>query len=205
LHGHLEIGCLAALGSISNLRKLTGSPAPHGALACEYYSIARLAGSSGDFYDLALEHVNEAIAASQGKPSGELAIRASIYRSTGKLDAAVRDYEFVVDQAREKGGAAYGDALCELGYAEMLNENSRLGVNRMEQGLELLKAAPASGFTIRAMRKLAVGYAWRGKLGGALELSAEAYDLAMKLGAYDQIRRLERLAHRIDRIRRWNA
>jgi hypothetical protein len=91
LHGHLEIGCLAALGSISDLRKLTGSAAPHGAIASEYYSIARLAGSSGEFFDLALEHINQAIAASQGKPSGELAIRASIYRSTGKLDAAIRD------------------------------------------------------------------------------------------------------------------
>jgi hypothetical protein len=112
---------------------------------------------------------------------------------------------FVVGQVREKGGAAYGDALCELGYAEMLNGDRRLGVDRMERGLELLKAAPASGFTIRAMRKLALGYSRRGRLGRALDLSVEAYNLAMEIGAYDQIRRLERLAHRIDRIRRWRA
>jgi hypothetical protein len=75
--------------------------------------------------------------------------------------AAIRDYEFVMGGVREKGGAAYGDALCELGYAEMLNGEGRLGVNRMEQGLELLKAAPPSGFTIRAVRKLALGYTRR--------------------------------------------
>jgi len=61
-----------------------------------------------------------AIEASGGKQRGELAIRASIYRSTGKLEAAVKDYETVAAQARETGGSAYGEALSELGFAQML-------------------------------------------------------------------------------------
>jgi tetratricopeptide (TPR) repeat protein len=201
LHGHLELGCLAALGSLTDVRKLTGLASPHGALASEYYSIAGLAGNSRQFFGLALDHVNEALAVSQGQPSGELAIRASIYRSTGNLDAAVNDYQAVVLQTREKGPSAYGDALSELGYAQMLKGNVRQGICHMEEGLELLNKEQASGFTIRAMRKLALGYARRGAFVRALDLSASAYDLAMELGAYDQIRRLERLAHRLDRRR----
>ncbi len=85
----------------------------------------------------------------------------------------------------------------------MLNGNSRQGVDFMEHGLELLNGEPPSGFTIRAMRKLAIGYARRGRFGKAIDLSSGAYDLAMKLGAYDQIRQLERLAHRIDRVSKW--
>ena len=202
LHGHLDLGCLAALGSLGDLRKLSGHPAPHAAFASEYYSIARLAGSH-DFFDLALDHVGKAIEVSGGKQRGELAIRASIYRSTGKLDAAIKDYETVAAQARETGGPAYGEALSELGFAQMLNGNGRQGLDFMENGLELMRGEPASGFTVRAMRKLAIGHARRARFGRALDLSSQAYDLAMQLGAYDQIRRLERLAHTIDRARKW--
>jgi hypothetical protein len=75
------------------------------------------------------------------------------------------------------------------------------GIRHMEEGLALLNQQPADGFTIRAMRKLAYGYARAGRVVSALDLSNDAYDLAMKRGAYDQIGRVERLAHWIDRGR----
>jgi hypothetical protein len=121
----------------------------------------------------------------------------------GHLSAAIADYATVAESRREQGGVAYGEALNELGYAQMLNWNMKQGISSMERGLELLNQQPPSGFTIRAMRKLALGYARGGRLLSAADLSVAAYDLAFKLGAYDQIGRLERLAHHFDRRRVW--
>jgi hypothetical protein len=203
LHGHLELGCLAALGSICEIRKNAGmATLPHGALASEYYSIAGLT-TSQELFALALKHIEEAISESKANSANAIAIRGSIYRKTGHLSAAIADYETVAESRREQGGAAYGEALNELGYAQMLNWNMKQGINSMERGLELLNQQPPGGFTIRAMRKLALGYARGGRLLSAADLSAAAHDLAFKLGAYDQIGRLERLAHRFDRRRIW--
>jgi tetratricopeptide (TPR) repeat protein len=201
LHAHVELGCLAALGSVCEIRKKAGKAAmPHGELASEYYSIAGLMRSR-EMFALSLRHVEEAIALAGPNPANAIAIRGSIYRRIGRLSAAIDDYRFGAERKREQGGAAYGEALSELGYAEMLNWNLTQGITHMEQGLALLNEEPASGFTIRAMRKLAYGYARAGRVVSALDLSNDAYHLAVKLGAYDQIGRVERLAHWIDRRR----
>lgn len=201
LHAHLELGCLAALGSVCEIRKRVAKAAlPHGELASEYYSIAGLMRSQ-KMYALALRHVEEALASSTHNPANVIAIRASIYRKMGHLSAAIVDYETVAESRRELGGATYGEALSELGYAQALNWNLRQGITQMEGGLALLNMAAPSGFTIRSMRKLARGYALAGKFVRALELANDAYDLAIRLGAYDQIGRLERAAHLIDQAR----
>lgn len=67
----------------------------------------------------------------------------------------------------------------------------------MERGLELLRSLPASGFTIRATRKLAVGYARTFQPRRALELLADAHEMATKIGALDQIHKAERIAVRL--------
>jgi tetratricopeptide (TPR) repeat protein len=206
LHAHIELGCLAALASVCEIRKSAGTaPLPHGELASEYYSIAGLMRSQ-EMFALSLRHVEEAIALAGSNPANAIAIRGSIYRRMGHLSAAIDDYRFGAERKREQGGAAYGEALSELGYAEMLNWNLKQGIKHMEEGLGLLNQQPADGFTIRAMRKLAYGYARAGRVVSALDLSNDAYNLAMKRGAYDQIGRVERLAHWIDRRkggRRW--
>lgn len=202
LHGHIELGCLAALGSVCQIRKNAGAaPPPHGALASEYHSIARNMRSQ-EMSALSLRHADEAIALAGANAANAIAIRGSIYRQMGHLAAAIADYRSVAESRRERGGAGYGEALSELGYAEMLNWNLKEGITHMEQGLELLKSQPADGFAIRAMRKLAYGYARAGRLPSALDLSNDAYELADELRAYDQIGRVERLAHWIQR-RRW--
>ena len=53
------------------------------------------------------------------------------------------------------------------------------------------------------MRKLAIGLARRGKLLSAIDLAAEAYHVAVGIGAHDQIRRLERLGKLVDSARSW--
>jgi tetratricopeptide (TPR) repeat protein len=200
LHAHVELGCLAALGSVCEIRKNAGTAAlPHGALASEYYSIASLMRSQ-EMFALSLRHVEEAIALAGANPANAIAIRGSIYRRMGHLSAAIDDYRFGAERKRDEGGAAYGEALSELGYAETLNWDLKRGISHMEEGLGLLNEQ-VDGFTIRAMRKLAYGYARAGRVLSALDLSNDAYDVAMKLGAYDQIGRVERLAHWIGRAR----
>jgi hypothetical protein len=72
----------------------------------------------------------------------------------------------------------------------------------LERGTDLMKDDPRPGFAIRAIRKLAVGYARSLDLRRALDYAVIAYDKAVETGAYDQISRLERIAKRIARLRR---
>jgi tetratricopeptide (TPR) repeat protein len=167
---------------------------PHGPLASEYYSIAKLAGRDKDIFDLALTHIQLAIESNSGNTANQTAIRASIFLRTGRAAAALEDYERVAELRRESGGPAYGEALSEWGYGMLGTKKKTKGVTKMEEGLELLRSAPPSGFQVRAMKKLAEGYARSWKLGAALDLVAEAVDVAEAIGARDQIRTLERLA-----------
>ena len=72
----------------------------------------------------------------------------------------------------------------------------------MERGLELLSHSPTSGFRVRSMRKLSLAYARSWKIGAALDLAADAHDLAQDLGALDQIRTLEKIAKKINKFRK---
>ena len=207
LHGPALMSCLAALGSLAEIAvtsSVKAGPAaaiPHGAFASEYYSTGKLASRGTSIFDLALRHVEAAIDVASEDGANEIAIRGSIHLRMGRKDAALVDYRRVAELRREKGRASYGDALSELGYAQFLAGERTQGLTRMEEGLLILKSAPPSGFQVRAMRKLAVGYARCMKFGSALDLAVQAHDLAAALGAHDQIRTLERLAKHIDRAR----
>jgi len=209
MHGHTTIGCLATLGSLAEVRSRQGSDfnssgdIPHGAIASEYYSIARLAGRSAELLTLSLRHIEAALAVDGDQPAGYLAIRGSIYREMGLREAALADYSRVAELRRDLGDASYGEALSELGYAFVRFSDLRRGIALMEQGVALLSKVPASGFRVRAIRKLAVGYARCGKLPSALDCAVEAHAMATQIGALDQIRTLDRLALRIDSLRRW--
>jgi tetratricopeptide (TPR) repeat protein len=206
LHGHTGMGCLAALGAISaiQLRMMDDVEVrhriPHGPLASEYYSTARLAGNNRELLELALQHIEIAIDGSPERMNAR-AIRASIYRELGNLPAALADYEAITNARRDAGGAGFGEAQNELGFALLLAGQRRRGLKLMEQGVSLLKEGPPSGGQIRAIRKLAVGHLRSGHPFAALDLAAEAYDLATEIGAYDQIRQLERLAKHVERLR----
>ena len=97
--------------------------------------------------------------------------------------SALADYRKVVDYKRESGGAAYGQALSEEGYALVLAGQRRKGLALMEEGVQLMRRERPSGFLVRAIRKLAIGYAARGRFLVALDLAKEAYDVATSTGA----------------------
>ncbi|MBI4924115.1 MAG: hypothetical protein HY834_20460 [Devosia nanyangense] len=205
LHAHIGMGCIAALGSAAEVRALQGSgpeawrTLPHGPLATEYYSLARITRSPPGILDLALQHVNAAIEAGAGVPSHAMAIRASIYREMGNMAAALAEYERVCDLRRGEG-AGFGEAQNEYGFALVLAGRTREGLRLMEEGIA---KETRPDFRIRATRKLALGHARSGHLIRALDLAVMAHDTAVEVGAYDQIRGLERMAKQIDRLRFW--
>lgn len=207
LHSHFPMSCLAALGSLTEVRARStdrDDPThglPHGPLASEYYSIAKLAGRTDEIFDLALTHIQLGIDSNRGDTANQTAIRASIFLQTGRSDAALKDYRRLAELRKDRGGQAYGEALSEWGYAMLKTGEKRRGVTQMEEGLELLKVSPPSGFQIRAMRKLAEGYVRCWKIGAALDLAVEAHDLALTIGAHDQIHSLQRLAMRLKKTR----
>lgn len=205
MHAHIGLGCIAALGSASEVRLLQGGGPepwrnlPHGPLASEYYSLARLAGKPPGILDLALEHIEAAIAASAGVPSHAMAIRASIYREMGNLPAALEQFKLVCELRRDEG-AGFGEAQNEYGFALWQSGRRSEGLTLMEEGLSM-ETRPE--FRIRASKKVALGYARSGHLMKALDLAVAAHDTASEIGAYDQIRPLERLAKQIDGLRFW--
>ncbi len=208
LHGHAAMGCLAALGSLAEVRSTiagTGDPQhgiPHGPIASAYYSIAKNSGRSDDIYQLALEHIDATLALGRKNTTDLLAIRGSIYLRLRRTAAAIDDYQQVAQDREHLGDGTYGEALSELGHALVMSGRRREGLAKLERGFELMQADPRPGFEIRATRKLAAGYARCFNFAKALDYAIMAYDSAVASGAYDQISRLERFAKKLERLRR---
>lgn len=205
LHGHAAMGCLAALGSLGAVRAAMGDAIariPHGEFASAYYSIAGLARRPQPILELALAHI-EAALEKDGDPANRLAIRASVLTRLGDISGGLRDYEEVAARREAIRGAPDGEALSELGFAQFRAGEWRRGIANMEEGLSQLRKEPVSGFTVRATRKLAYGYVRKWRLNRALDLGAEAFGMAERIGAVDQVDTFQRFAHRIDRMRFW--
>lgn len=207
LHGHAAMAGLAALGSLAAARSSIAPPTdpirgiPHGPIASAYYSIAKQVGRH-DIYGLALEHIETALAIDPKNAANLLAIRGSIKLRLNEVEAAIADYDKVTQAREHLGDGAYGEALSELGYARIVAGHRREGMSELERGVELLMKDPRPGFKIRAMKKLALGYARCGSPFKALDYAIMAYDTAESSGALDQIGRLERLAKKLEWLRR---
>lgn len=204
LHGHAQMGCLGALSTAarisSNLPKVM--EVPHGALASEYYSIARRVrpqGLKSEFFSLADQHVELALA--NKETSGGLAIRGSIYLQIGRSADAIKCYERVISLKGEEGAtnASIGESKAELGYA-LLSEKGLMkhGLRLLEEGVVMLESGPQNGFLVRAKRKLGIGYLKVLAPRHALGQFVDAHKIAEENGIFDQIQRLEQMAKQID-------
>ena len=207
LHGHAAMAGLAALGSLAAARSIVAAGSdplhgiPHGPIASAYYSIAKQ-GERPEIYELALDHLEAALSTAPKNVDGLLAIRGSIRLRLNRVEAAIADYEDVARSRQHLGDGTYGEALSELGYALVLAGRTREGIDNMERGVDLLLKYPRQGFDIRAIRKLAVGLARAGNFSRALDYAITAYDMAEQSGALDQISRIERLAKKLEWLRR---
>lgn len=215
LHGHVYVGRLAAVNTLLDLRERAGmtasrSPAEHiqgtrGAIASEYYSIAKMVPSRRDkevLLQKALVELGIALEARPSDPSGFLAIRGSVHLALGDRDSAISDYQSVLrlrEAADNPDPAGIGEAQSELGYAYLRRGRLKEARRYLEEGVALLDRTQAVGFTIRARKKLATYYFLVGRPFGAVRQLAMAYKLAATGGFRGQISNLMALAWRIHR------
>lgn len=203
LHADTPLGCLAALNSVSkirnNLRHHFGNKLreqegayPGGALASAKYSIAKrlyIAADRKELFNEALDDIDRTMNWPEPDEAGLRAIRGSIYRQTGAISEAIKEYEevFRLRQTKDPNAADTGEAMSELGFAYLRKWQFKKGLDYCKEGVDLLRQGARAGFLARGLRKLAVAYLCNGKLKKAYEAKREAEDVAMKHGAFDQL------------------
>jgi hypothetical protein len=200
LHGHPHMGCLAALGSLSQLHLAASRPrdVPHGGLSSEYYSIAKLVGRrdlKAEVLATARAHIE--VTLSQGQNAAKLAQRGSVRAAQGDTAGAIEDFRKVVDLrtgAEQASDDAVGQARTELGFALVFAGRVAEGLKEMEEGIRLFRGEP-TGFLVRAQRKLGRAYIRAGSPLRALDVLSEAYNNAMRTDAQDQATQIDRIAH----------
>jgi hypothetical protein len=206
LHGHPYMGCLASIGSLAQVRAKSMGPngTPHGAFASEYYSIAkRVTAWSLRRSVLEVSRRHADMLFSGMATSGAYNLRGSIKRAQGDRAGALADYESALDLRRgseHATDAQIGESMSELGFAIVMAGGVHKGIAHLEEGVALLRRAPASGFLIRAMRKLGRGYMLAGSPISAVRTLDEAYRIASDQQLLDQIGTLDRFASGLARI-----
>ncbi len=195
LHGHVDLGYLAAVNSMESVRrrwKLIGEvsaddPAwdpPFSSQASAYYALARRVGSLRYRYRgmrRALDLVDKARPQDVLGRSNVLSIRASILKGLGAFPAANKAYEEVV-RLREQAGAsdgAIGEALSELGFGLLHTLHWLRGRSLLHAGIAMMRRAEYSpGFLVRALRKEAIACRLLGRFAEARGLDEQARELA---------------------------
>jgi tetratricopeptide (TPR) repeat protein len=169
-----------------------------GALASEYYSIAKQAPNTAlrRHYLLKADswiEVAERTSVMEWNlrwQAGLAAIRGHILLELGETPRAVDIFERNL-RLREEAGlgpSSIGEAKVDLGYAYFLSGRRRDAEPFLLHGLDELKREAAPGFIARAQKKLAKFYASRGALRKAAEQLVEARDLCERHGIRDQLR-----------------
>jgi tetratricopeptide (TPR) repeat protein len=199
LHGHIYMGCVAALHRMSEIREIIRESTstsinpfevghPGGPLASAYYSVAKKSHKKRNLRK-ALWHLERGMEDKSSNQAGLYAIRGSIYREQHRYFKAVDDYRLTLD-LKEKSNATpgqIGEALSELGFGYLFLGRWLKAVDYMERGVKLLEQMPPSGFLVRAKRKLAYAYRLTGRLSKARELRAETEQIALTLKTLDQM------------------
>ena len=203
LHGHTPLGCLAALNSLTEVRRRLAdkfatelSPGtiayPGGALSSAKYSIAKHLYVMKDRRDMlndALADVQLALKESKANEDGLIAISGSTLRKLHRFSQAVADYETVY-RIRQNNGASdnkIGEALSELGFGYLCQGKLRKGRGYCEKGVRLLRGTESPGFLVRALRKLAIIYLVTGHLHKAYETWTKARQITSARGIFDQL------------------
>jgi hypothetical protein len=207
LHGHPSMGCLASLGSLSELRfsRSEAEDVPHGPLSSEYYSIAKLVSRrplKARMLEISRAHIDAAFCT--GETSGKFAQRGSVRWAQGDHHGAIDDYRRVVDLrtgAEHASNDDIGQARTELGFALVFAGRRSEGMHEMEEGINLFSGEP-TGFLVRAQRKLGRAYVRAGALHMAIAILSRAYENAVAIGALDQVSQIDRFANRLAQFAR---
>lgn len=184
-----------------------------GALASEYYSIAKTIGLpvfKKHYLEKADAWINVAERTYQmetnlKRQAGLSAIRGHIFLELGRTDEAIKLFDLNL-RLRKEGGVSLGsiaEAKADLGYAYMLGGRKREAEHLLLEGVHDLEASGSPGFVVRAKKKLASFYfrQWAFKQG--LQQLIEAEAICEKHNIKDQLRDLRFLRRIPQRLRRW--
>lgn len=210
LHGLNFLGRLAAVNTLLKIRQRTGASGnlsiqgTKGALASEYYSIAKTVRSRTlrrKLLNRALNLANQSLEEPQSDPSGLLGIRGSVLQALGRLGDGVRDYQAMLSlrQSAGENSGRIGEAEAELGWGYFRLWLSwrifMLGYffkaqHFLSHGVALLEHSERHEFAVRALRKLGVFYAVTIRFSRARRVMEQAHDLALKREMQDQLRQI---------------
>jgi hypothetical protein len=192
LHGHSELGYLAALNTLFDIRKsgrilshsLNDDPAwdpPYASLASAYYATARRV-SSRRLRQIglrrALSLLDSAVARDDLTRSNVLAVRGSVLQKLWAFNSSVDVYREVLRLRKSSPSAtqgSIGEAMTELGFGLLFTFRWREGRDLLREGVSLMETGNyRRGFVVRGKRKLATGLLLTGDLGGARSARDEA-------------------------------
>lgn len=154
-----------------------------GGLASEIYSIAKSLPRSSikkQLFKKSLSLLDEVLSTSPPSSAGFRAIKGSVFLQLGDKASAIREYRASLDERISSGASAasIGETEAELGFAMLLSGDVKQGCALMERGVSAIATSDAYPFTVRARRKLAVGYALSMRPLLAWREISEAYALA---------------------------
>lgn len=169
-----------------------------GALASEYYSIAKTAPQRSVRYYLGkaeawLRVADRAtvIDGSIRRMAGVAAIRGHVYMLEGRLCEATKEFETSLrlreEHPSEFDSGAVGEAQVDLGYIHYRSGNRKTAESLLIQGVRTLERSMKAGFTARAKKKLAGFYFGMGDIRRAVRQLAESEAISRKYGTFDQL------------------
>ena len=200
LHGFLALGRLAAVNSLREIAALTAPPAgeaersihaSHGALASEYYSMAKLVSirkKRRTLLKTALRHVNQALASGGNDPSGLFLIKGPIELSLGNRWAALRSFRMAlaVRIASNEGPGRIGEAEAHLGFAQLSVLRVWTARRYLQSGVLKLEQHRPDGFFVIAVKKLGYCHCMLLETRAARAEFERAYRFALERCYFDQ-------------------
>ena len=208
LHGHFFLGRLAAVNSLSVIRRRMpasirgelGPPsifADAGAAASEYYSIAKLVPSRWQSHRLlrkALWNCNAALSEPRiSDPSGLLDIRGHVKLRMLNPLGGIGDLKRALAIRRNQGQspARIGESEVHLGRAYAYCRRYRKAEGLLEAGVSRLRTSDSSAFLAQALRHLAVFYGQISRRSEATKALHEARGIARKYEIQGQLQQIE--------------
>lgn len=217
LHGDTPVGRLAAVNSLIEVRgpnvwvysgasRIGAIHGSRGGRASELYSMAKRAPRRQRRILLreALSDIEAELTAGAIDKPNLLAIRGSIFLQLWRINQAVSDYETVLTLREElhRPSPTIGEAKSELGWGYAWKLRLRKAAENLESGVALLREGTDLGFTIRALRKLAVVYAVSFCFPSSIRTVEEACGLSLSSSAYGQLNAFWRALYRALRFMR---
>jgi len=203
LNGHTFLGRLAALYSLADVRERLQVKATKSieeelghpvSLASGLYSTAKLMPSRRQrrlVFEDGLAHLNKTIRERDRLTANLAQMLGSFHLALGETNRAVEAFEEALRRRHTENApeGQIGESMSELGYAYLFQMRFFKGREFLEEGTRLMRARKdtAPGFYVRALRKLAVGYAITGKFWMASETLAAATTLAREKELFDQL------------------